>query len=1245
MAEMITISKAEYANLEERVKKLAADKSHLQLIVHMMNKISAVSGLENLVENILNAVGDVIGGVNLILYYKIDNDIYYADINGDRQKIDTIIDDLVIKAFETREPIEYEHAFSDTKMMTPEFTKAYTWAIPLLVGTELIGVFKMESLHIAMRELGQPLPIFFCYAALVLKNEILGRTRLQKAYDELEKEAAVRQKAEEALRLANEALEERVAERTEEWRNANVRLRESEMQIKALLEKSEQSRRALLSLLEDEKRAEETLRRLNRELRAISQCNQVLMRAVDEQTLLDEVCRIICDEAGYRMAWVGYAEQDEAKTIRPAAWAGVGSEYISSAKLSWSEDSERGRGPAGIAIRSGKIIYVQDIETDALMAPRRENALQCGYRSSLALPLKDECANVFGVLLIYSAEVNAITPDEIRFMGELADDLTFGIAALRTRAGRKQAEKELQRSNDLLRAIIDAAPTAIIGLDLDGNVHSVWNPAAERMLGWSAQEVMGRPLPSVPIEKKEEFAQFRKRMREGKTLNGVEVKRRKRDGSPIDYSIYASPLHDAEGRITGNVAVMVDITERKRADEALRRSEKRKTILNEIANVFLTIPDEEMYGCVLDVVLRVMKSPFGIFGFIGENGDLIMPSLTRNIWEQCQVPDKSLVFPPETWGGSLWGRAIREKTSFYSDGPFHTPEGHIRIDHFLTSPIFFGQKTIGLLSLANKETSYTEEDKDLLETIAAFISPILNARLQRDAQERKRLEAEEALRKSEEQYRLLVENAEEAIFIVQDGKIEFPNRKTQELSGRSKQELTNMVFANLLLPDDQSFVLDKIEKCLHGEKPSIAPPFKIQNRSGEDVWVQLSLAMILWRERPAALCFLKDVTEQKAFEAQFMHAQRMEAIGRLAGGVAHDFNNILTVINGYSELAMFQLRQDDPLWNHIQGIHEAGLRASELTYQLLAFSRKQAFKYEMIDLNYLIENMKKMLIRLIGEDIELATVLSDSLWRIKADPVQIEQIVMNLAVNARDAMPEGGKLTIETTNIILDKEYASKHIEISPGPFVMLAVSDNGCGMNQATMDKIFDPFFTTKEMGKGTGLGLSTVYGVVKQSGGSIWVYSELNVGTTFKIYFPRSEETPLEKESSQLSSLQGAGETVLVVEDEDSVREIVIQILEYSGYKTISARSGLEALNLSLQFQGRIHLLVTDIIMPEMNGRELSERLTYLRPDMKVLYMSGYTDKSVTNNGILKGRFPFLQKPFSSESLLQKIQEALEQ
>jgi two-component system cell cycle sensor histidine kinase/response regulator CckA len=389
----------------------------------------------------------------------------------------------------------------------------------------------------------------------------------------------------------------------------------------------------------------------------------------------------------------------------------------------------------------------------------------------------------------------------------------------------------------------------------------------------------------------------------------------------------------------------------------------------------------------------------------------------------------------------------------------------------------------------------------------------------------------------------------------------------------------------------------------------------------------------------------EDVTERKALEAQLRQSQKMESVGRLAGGVAHDFNNLLNVILGYSEVLEESLDENNELRKHAEAIKKAGLRAVSLTRQLLAFSRQQMLEPRVLSLNTVVADTEEMLRRLIGEDIELTTVLEPVLGQVKADQGQIEQVIMNLIVNARDAMPQGGKLVIETSNVELDEAFAQQHPPTLPGPHVLLAVTDTGLGMDKESQAHIFEPFFTTKEKDKGTGLGLAVVYGVVKQSNGYIWVYSEPGKGATFKIYLPRVEEA-VEKASQSTGppkSLQGS-ETILLVEDEERLRCLVRTLLAESSYTVLEAGEGAQALEIAHQHQGTIHLLLTDVVMPRMSGKVLAEKMALLHPDTKVLFMSGYTEHAVTAHGVLEAGTFLLQKPFTRDALKRKVREVLD-
>ena len=397
---------------------------------------------------------------------------------------------------------------------------------------------------------------------------------------------------------------------------------------------------------------------------------------------------------------------------------------------------------------------------------------------------------------------------------------------------------------------------------------------------------------------------------------------------------------------------------------------------------------------------------------------------------------------------------------------------------------------------------------------------------------------------------------------------------------------------------------------------------------------------------------MADITERKKAEAemaalqeQLRQSQKMEAIGQLAGGIAHDFNNLLNIMQGHSQFALMSLKEDDPFRKSFEAIEKAAMKSVNLVRQILAFSRRQVMEMIVLDLNDLLRGLEKMLRRMIGEDIELLTVVADDLGRVRADPGQIEQVVFNLAINARDAMAQGGKLTIETANVELDEAYAHNHVAVTPGRYVMLAVSDTGIGMTPEVRDRVFEPFFTTKEKGKGTGLGLSTVYGIAKQSGGNIWVYSEPGQGTTFKIYLPRVDKAPEEiKRKAEGGELPQGWETILVVEDEEEVRKLAVLVLQKQGYRVLEAAQGGDALLICEQHKDPIRLMLTDVVMPRMSGRELAERLASLHPEMKVLYMSGYTDNAIVHHGILEEGVNFIPKPFTLDGLARKVREVLD-
>jgi hypothetical protein len=529
----------------------------------------------------------------------------------------------------------------------------------------------------------------------------------------------------------------------------------------------------------------------------------------------------------------------------------------------------------------------------------------------------------------------------------------------------------------------------------------------------------------------------------------------------------------------------------------------------------------------------------------------------------------------------------------------------------------------------------------------------------RDGEERAaRRQAEDALRQSEMRFRRLADSGIIGIVVAEvEGKILDANDSYLRMLGYSRAELLDgpVRWSDLTPPELAHLSLRAAEQL---RATGVAPPWESESlgKDGRRVPVFMGAAML---EHAQFIVVLADLTERKVAEAgraraesalrqseeQLQQAQKMEAIGRLAGGVAHDFNNILSVILSYGELILDGLRPSDPLRGDVEEITKAASRAAGLTRQLLMFSRQQVVAPKVLSLHEVLTPMMQMMQRLLGADVELVVVAPNAAGRVKVDPSHIEQVVLNLVVNARDAMPTGGKLTIETANVELDDEYASSHLPSRAGPHVMLSVSDNGSGMSQETQARIFEPFFTTKEVGKGTGLGLSTVFGIVHQSGGNVWVYSEVGIGTTFKVYLPRVDaEADVLRVSAAPRTLRGT-ETILLVEDEEQVRAILLSILRRQGYHVISAPNAMEALALSEVRTESIDLLVTDVVMPKMSGPELAKRIAPMRPNMKVLCMSGYTDDSIVRHGVLDSGVAFLQKPITPSALASKVRAVLDE
>ncbi|MEW5744937.1 MAG: PAS domain S-box protein [Nitrospirota bacterium] len=761
----------------------------------------------------------------------------------------------------------------------------------------------------------------------------------------------------------------------------------------------------------------------------------------------------------------------------------------------------------------------------------------------------------------------------------------------------RRSEEELGEANQTLYSLIQASPVAIIALDPEGNV-TLWNPAAERIFGWSAEETIGRPSPIVPEHLREEYHSLRSRALGGEVVSGVELQRRRKDGTLIDVSLSTAPLFTPEHAIAGTMVLISDITTRKRAEAALRESEERYRIVVETAwDAIITIDEES-------TILFANPAVEKIFGcrpeeLLGQPVTVLMPQRMRQLHLE----------------------AIRQHIR---TGERHMPWGGIELPGLHKSG-----REIPL------EISYGEFKKEGRLIFVGFL---------RDITERKT--AEESLRRSERKYRALFEESKDVVSIsTPEGRLIDINPAGVELFGyASREELLGVDMARDLYfrPEER----ERLKKEM--AERGFVRDFEIEmRRKNGDRLTVLVTATTVRDETGAVIAyrgFMRDITNQKKLEQQLIQAQKMEAVGKLAGGVAHDFNNILTAIISYGNLLQMSLTADDPSRTYIDQILALADRAAILTQSLLAFSRRQIMNPREVDLNEIIDRIEKILSRLIGEDVELRVSRSGESLPVMADVGQVEQVLMNLATNARDAMPEGGVLSISTEQRVITGEFVRSHGYGAPGVFALIKVSDTGVGMDEATRTRIFEPFFTTKEMGKGTGLGLAIVWGIVKQHNGYINVYSEPGKGTTFRIYLPLvTAGAGKEPSAAPLPALATGAETILVAEDETAVRDTTVALLEKFGYRVITAADGEEAVRKFGENRDDIQLLLFDVVMPKKNGREAYEAIRRLKPGIKVLFTSGYASDIMYKRGILEEGFDFISKPFTPRDLLNKVREVL--
>lgn len=820
--------------------------------------------------------------------------------------------------------------------------------------------------------------------------------------------------------------------------------------------------------------------------------------------------------------------------------------------------------------------------------------------------------------------------------GKILSDLMTSIRTL----------KELRDTRESLSVTLQSIGDAVIATDLQGRV-TLMNRAAADLTEWNIAEAIGRPISDViPLINEE----TRNRMddptgrviREGRVVGlANHTMLITRGGREVPITDSGAPIRAADGSTAGAVIVFRDQSEERLSRKLM---ETRLKLMGLARDHSL----DDFLRKALDEVGKLVSSPIGFYHFLEEDQKTLSLQQwsTQTLEEFCRAEGKGLHYPVDKAG--IWVDCVREgRAVIHNDYMSHPnrrglPEGHVPVTRVIVVPVRRGDKVVAILGLGNKPVDYTQRDVEIVSYIAEVTWETVDAK-----------RTQEALRESQERYCATFHASPDAINVnrLEDGLYVDVNEGFTRLTGFTREDVIGRTSLEISIwadPEDRKRLVAELRQ--KGFCENLEAGFR--KKDGSIGIGLMSARVITLAGAPHIVSITREITaikegekERKRLEEQLQQAQRLESVGRLAGGVAHDFNNMLGVILGRTELALLAVAPGSALHNDLLEIQKAARRSADLTKQLLGFARRQTAAPRVLDLNGTISGMLGMLRRLIGEDIDLAWMPGGELHRVKIDPAQLDQILANLVVNARDAIEDVGKITIETENVTLGAEYCRERPFVVPGSYVCLIVSDTGCGIEKEIIDKIFEPFFTTKDEGKGTGLGLATVYGIVKQNEGHIAVYSEPGRGTTFKVYLPAHEERPAVLENGGAGEPpKGGRETVLLVEDEPMFLEMGERMLKQLGYRVISARGPMDALEKASGYDGDISLLITDVVMPDMNGKELSERIIASRPGIRCLFTSGYTANVIARHGVLKEGVLFIQKPFSLRDLADKVRSALD-
>jgi PAS domain S-box-containing protein len=935
--------------------------------------------------------------------------------------------------------------------------------------------------------------------------------------------------------------------------------------------------------------------RLNELGAALSQINQAIIRAQTREQLFSQVCQIVVERGQFKVAWVDWLDA-ASKLLTPTAKAGdeagaVTAEFVN-------------RCQCGLAVvQSGLPCVINDLTMVPCPAQCLNMTETLGLSACAAYPVRMQ-NQLCGVLTVGTSEAHTLNGVEKSFLEDVTLNISFALDKFVAEDRRRAAESAMNEGEQLLNSVLRSGLDGFYLVGAHGKLLQV-NDAYCAMSGYTRPELLQMSVADVECgESPEEVAEhIRKIIRQGR--DRFESFHRRKNGQIINIESSVTFQEIDGGRF---FCFLRDITERKRAEQALRESEERFRLVVEGAPVGILIQAD------------------GVFRYLN--------------------PTALAMFGADT-ADQIVGHAIAERV-------------HPENCDAITERIRLLKEEEELTTLPFLEEQLVRLDGTVFVVEATAIRFIFEGRkgsivFIHDITERKR--AQEELQRNEEHLTQAVGVAALGIFERNHDPDElYCSLRLRNIFGWSPSETVTMAaLIGRVLPEDRDILRAGIRLAIDpsGEGLSLSE-YRIVRPDGIR-WVSVRVQSFFegegnLRHPVRTVGAVQDITERKraeneirALEQQFLQSQKMEAVGRLAGGIAHDFNNLLMVIQSYTEMLQDGLSIHDNLRDNTEQILKAANQAASLTRQLLAFSRKQVLSLVVLDLNEVVSEAVKMLKRLIGEDVELRVNAAESLWAVKADSDHFSQVLMNLCVNARDAMLQGGVLTIETRNFTTSKQFLEEHPDVPPGDYVLLSVTDTGTGISKAVQKQIFEPFFTTKERGKGTGLGLSTVFGIVNQSGGHVWVDSEPGHGASFTVCLPSVKDARAVASSAKTERVPRGTETLLVVEDENALREAVCDYLRSLGYTLLAADSGRQALAIERQHEGVIHVLITDVVLPGMGGRELAQKLTGLRTDLKTIYMSGYIDDAVLQDGVRGEGVALLQKPFSLVTLARKVREMI--